>query len=86
MKAEKEKEEKNKVPAKKSKRSVANQHKKEAEADAQRRLAVELNHQKHESERRALVRKMVSDGEGNKATFNTSCLNVLNNYQGIYYG
>lgn len=52
------------------------------EAEAKKRLEVELRHQTEEAERRTLCRKMMSDSSKTRPSLNNSCLNVLNNFQG----
>ena len=64
---------------KKIKENVEVQMKKLAEYQ----LRTEIQHQKEESERTALVNEMLSDAKANSPKFNTSCLNVLRNFQGI---
>ena len=54
----------------------------EQKAEAKRRLDIEVRHQTEEAETRAPARKMMSDAASNKPSFNTSCTNLLNNYQG----
>ena len=58
---------------------------KEQEAEAQRRMDVEVRHQKEEAETGALARKMMSDANKNRSTLNSSCCKLLNNYQGKLY-
>lgn len=55
---------------------------KEQQAEAKKRLDTEVHHQTEEAETRALGKKMLSDGVGNKPSFSNSCQNLLNNFQG----
>lgn len=61
--------------------SAAKQKEEEAR-EAKRQLEAELRHQKEEAETRALGRAMIADANNNRNSFNRSCLNLLNNYQG----
>lgn len=56
----------------------------EEEKEAKRRLDMEIMHQNEEAQRGALVKAMNSDADGNKPSFNRSCLNVLSNFQGNF--
>ena len=49
--------------------------------EAENDLDTELQHQVEESERRALANTMLDDAAKNSPTFNTSCLNLLSNFQ-----
>lgn len=55
----------------------------EQEAEAKKRLETEVMHQTEEAETRALGNKMMSDAASKKPSFNTSCANLLNNFQGM---
>lgn len=54
----------------------------EQEQEAKRRLDTEVMHQTEEAETRALGRAMMADAAGKRPSFNTSCLNLLNNFSG----
>ena len=58
---------------------------KEIELEAQKRLETEAMHEADEAESRALCQGMMADAKKNRPTFNSSCLKVLNNFQGIFY-
>lgn len=59
------------------------QQEKELEAEAKKRLDVEVHHQREEAETQALGQAMMKDAEKNRPSLNTSCLKLLNNFQGI---
>lgn len=60
------------------------QERKEQEKEGQRKIDTEVMHLNEEAKRRSLGRKMLADdGAGKKQSLNTSCLNLLNNFQGI---
>lgn len=50
--------------------------------EAERRIAVEMKHQMEESETRALIKAMMKEGKSDQSPFNSSCLKLLNNFQG----
>ena len=68
---------------KERKKVIAARRKEEEAREAQRQLDTEVKHQKEEAEARALGRAMLTDSALNRPSFNHSCLNVLNSYQGI---
>lgn len=67
---------------KKGKKKSKEALKKEEEAEAKRRMDIEIRHQTEEAETRALGRKMMFDATKNKPSFNASCCKLLNNFQG----
>lgn len=68
--------------AKKAKKCSDSKARKEEEKEGQRKIDTEVRHLKEEAERRSLGRAMLSDAASNRPSFNTSCLNLLNNFQG----
>ena len=55
---------------------------KQQEEESKRRLDMEILHQTEEGHTKSLGKKMMSDAASNRPSFNSSCLNLLNNFQG----
>lgn len=67
---------------KKTDKVIEAKEKEEEAKEAQRQLDVEFRHQKEEAEKRVMGRAMMTDAINNRPSFNRSCLNLLNSYQG----
>lgn len=64
------------------KKNDQDQQRKEQEDEAKRRLDTVVRHQKEEGRTKSLATAMLNAASSNKSSLNSSCLKLLNNFQG----